>query len=303
MCGESDRTSQTVTSADPRLGVVVLTHNRADELLRTLAQLAALPEQPEIVVVDNASVDDIPHLVRSHFPHIRCVRSNQNLGAAGRNIGVALCGRPYIALCDDDTWWQPGALARAADLFDQHPALAVITGQVLVGEDERPDPACDPMRHSPLAQEPGLPGRALLGFLAGASVVRRAAFLAAGGFDERLFLGAEEDLLALDLASAGWRLAYVDDLLVHHHPSPQRDAAARERLLARNHLLVAWLRRPRTRALALTLDLLRRSRCDRLTRAGVLDALRAAPWAIWRRRVVPTRVEAQLRLLEAAGFR
>ncbi|MGN6700019.1 MAG: glycosyltransferase family 2 protein, partial [Thermomicrobiales bacterium] len=61
--------------------------------------------------------------------------------------------------------------------------------------------------------------------------------------------------------------------------------------------------RPRTRALALTFGLLRRSRRDPLTRAGVLDALRAAPWAIWRRRVVPTRVEAQLRLLEAAGFR
>src|SRR5689334_5545581 len=76
---ECDLIGKPIASADPRLGVVVLTHNRADELLRTLEHLTALPAQPEIVVVDNASVDDIPQLVRSHFPHIRCVRSNQNL--------------------------------------------------------------------------------------------------------------------------------------------------------------------------------------------------------------------------------
>lgn len=44
-------------TADERISVVVITHNRRDELQRTLERLAALPEQPRVVVVDNASSD------------------------------------------------------------------------------------------------------------------------------------------------------------------------------------------------------------------------------------------------------
>jgi len=44
-------------TADPRVSVVVLTHGRCIELLRTVERLCALPERPRIIVVDNASGD------------------------------------------------------------------------------------------------------------------------------------------------------------------------------------------------------------------------------------------------------
>ena len=91
-------------AGDARVGAVVLTHNRAAEVLRTVERLAALPECPKIVVVDNASVDDTAQRLRAAFPDITCVRLARNVGAAGRNAGVRACDRPYIALCDDDTW-------------------------------------------------------------------------------------------------------------------------------------------------------------------------------------------------------
>src|SRR5581483_5855637 len=105
------------TAPDPRVGVVVLTYNRAAELLRTLQRLAALPEQPRIVVVDNASVDGTAALVGERFPDVLCLPLKENAGAAGRNYGIELCDRPYVALCDDDCWWEPGSLRRAADLL------------------------------------------------------------------------------------------------------------------------------------------------------------------------------------------
>ena len=37
----------------------------------------------------------------------------------------------------------------------------------------------------------------------------------------------EEQVLALDLLSKGWRLVYVDEIVAHHHPSSVRDAANR----------------------------------------------------------------------------
>ncbi len=287
---------------DPRVGVVVLTHNRCDELDATLRQLEALPEKPEIVVVDNASRDGTAQMLRAHHPEASCIRLQRNLGAAARNVGACLCDRPYVALCDDDTWWEPGSLHRAADLLDAHPALAVVTARVLVGEDDRLDPACTPMAESPLAAPPGLPGKPLLGFLAGASMVRRAAFIAAGGFEPVLFLGGEEELLAYDLVAAGWQLAYVDELIVHHFPSHVRDAGARRRVLARNRVWVAWLRRPLLSATTETLRLLWRSVHDAGARRALLGVAHGLPWALRHRRVLPRAGERGIRQLERAGF-
>src|SRR5581483_12008916 len=225
------------------IGVVVLTHNRAADLANTLRRLRPLPEAARLVVVDNASVDATADIVRRDFPDVELVRLPVNAGAAGRNAGVAHLDTTYVAFCDDDTWWAPTSLARAATLLDAYPALGLVCGRVLVGEDARDDPASRLMAISPLSATPGLPGRPILGFLCAASMVRRAAFLAAGGFEPRFFLGGEEELLALDLAAAGWALAYIDDIVVHHHPSPRRDAGRRAHLLLRNALWCAWMRR------------------------------------------------------------
>ena len=51
-------------------------------------------------------------------------------------------------------------------------------------------------------------------------MVRTEAFLAAGGFDPVVRFPGEEERLSLDLAAAGWGMAYVDSVTVHHHPSP-----------------------------------------------------------------------------------
>lgn len=51
-----------------RMSVVILTHNRAYELLRTLEHMHALPEQPVLVVVDNASIDNTVALVAKNYP-------------------------------------------------------------------------------------------------------------------------------------------------------------------------------------------------------------------------------------------
>ena len=283
---------------DPRVGAVVLTHNRPAELMRTLERLRALPERPAIVVVDNASREPVAPLVAARFPGVRCVALSRNAGAAGRNAGVRACPRPYVALCDDDTWWEPGSLRRAADLLDAHPRVALLNATVLVGPQNRLDPTCRVMARSPLPRSPDLPGVPLLGFMAGASVVRRDAFLAAGGFAPRLFLGGEERLLAIDLVGRGWALLYRDDLYVHHHPSPQRDAAGRRRLLHRNQLWTAWLRRSARTACAETVTMLAAALHDADARAGLIAALPGLPWALRYRRAPSPAIEAALRSID-----
>lgn len=284
--------------ADRRIAVVMITHNRRQEALASLERLSRLDERPQIVVVDNGSSDGSSEAIAEAFPEVQLVRTEQNLGAAGRNLGVQAAEAPYVALCDDDVWWAPGALGKAADLFDAHSRLAVITGKVLVGEEETVDPVCLEMEQSPLAAEPELPGRPILGFLAGASAVRRDAFIECGGFDRRLFLGGEERWLAAELACRGWRLRYVPEILVHHWPSTLRDAHRRRWHEVRNAIWFAWRRRPVRSALRETLAALRSADATVAVRA-IVAALVGMPWVLRERRVLPDAVERGLELLEA----
>lgn len=285
-------------SAEARVSLVILTHERLAEVTRTVERAVALPDRPAIIVVDNGSRDGTAAALARRFPEISVVALPDNRGAAGRNEGARRAGTPFVAFSDDDTWWAPGALTRAADLLARHPGLALITGRVLVGAAEREDATCRLMAESPLAPARGMPGTPVIGFLAGASVARREAFLGAGGYEPRFFLGGEEALVAVDLLAAGWAIAYVPEVVAHHHPSAARDASRRRSLLARNALWFAWLRRPWRPALRATVAAARRAVTDPAARRGLREAMSGAAWVWRRRRPLPARVEAMLERVE-----
>ncbi|MET8139426.1 glycosyltransferase [Sphaerisporangium sp. NPDC005288] len=287
-----------MTPGDGRVTVVVITMDRREELLRTLGHMTALPERPGVIVVDNGSRDGSADAVARDFPGVRLIRSPHNLGAVARNVAVQEVMTPYVAFCDDDTWWEPGALSRAADLLDAHPRLASVTGRILVEPSLREDPITPELRYSPVPGPPWLPGPALLSILAGASMLRVTAFREAGGFSPRLWLGGEEELLSLDLAARGWWLCWAEDVVVHHAASTVRDRRQRRRLGIRNTLWTAWLRRPAFDALRRTVAVLRSIPKDRASVSAVGAALAGLPWVLRERRVVPMDVERGLRLLE-----
>lgn len=287
-----------MVASDSRTTVVVLTHNRVQEVSRTVEGLLSLPEASAITVVDNGSSDGTSTILARRFPTIRIMTLAANIGAAGRNAGIRASTTPYVALCDDDTWWAPDSLRRAANVLDAHPPVAVVTGRVLVGAEEREDPTCVQMANSPLGGEAGLPGKPVLGFLAGASMIRRAAFLSVGGFEARFFLGGEESLVAADLAAAGWHMLYVPEVVIHHYPSPRRDTGSRRRLLFRNALWFTWLRRPLRSAARVTGRLLRSALHDPYQASGFLQALAGLPWIVRQRRCLPDAIESALLKLD-----
>jgi len=296
-------TGVVMSVTDRRLSVVVITHNRRAELDLALGRLSRLSEQPPVVVVDNGSSDGTAEMVTSRHPDVVLIEPGRNLGAVGRNVGVAAVTTSYVAFCDDDTWYEDGALSRAADLLDRHPTLAVVTAQILVEPGARVDPICDEMADSPLEREPALPGHPLLSFLAGVSIVRREAFVQAGGFSERLWLGGEEELLASDLVRSGWRLAYVPEVVAHHQASSLRDPHLRRRHGIRNTLWFTWLRRPMWSAVRRTARLLPQLPRDRVTAWAIADAVRGLPWVVRERSVVPAHMESGYQRLEEMQLR
>lgn len=280
--------------------VVIATRNRADELARTLRQLTSSRPAPPIVVVDNGSDDDTARVARA-VDGVRVIRLAHNAAAAGRNLGVAAADTPYVAFNDDDSWWEPGALPEAARILDAHPQIGLLAARTLVGPQETDDPVNALMAESPLGREPGLPGPSVLGFLGCAAVVRTRAFAQAGGFSDLLHFGAEERLLALDLAGHGWKLCYVEDLRVHHHPSPQRPPADwRRRIEWRNNQLITWLRLPWRQCVLRTAALSTRALRSRQARAVLAELLVRLPTALRRRQPLPAHVRRQMATLGAA---
>lgn len=281
------------SDASQPVTVVVATRNRWHDLRQSLPR-----HDKPVILVDNGSEDGTPHLVRQNFAHVKVVELERNRGATARNVGVAAARTPYVAFADDDSWWAPRALTLAAGLLDASPRLALIAGRVLVGPLERVDAVSRLMAGAPLGSDPDLPGPNVLGFLACAAVVRRDAYLAAGGFDDVVFFFGEEERLALDLAAAGWGMAYVDDVVAHHHPSPTRGGSGREVLAVRNRLLTAVLRRPWS---VVACQVAAAARGGPRSRQGLAAAVPRFPAALAQRRRLPVEVESRRRLLELAG--
>jgi len=282
---------------DPRVAIVIITRDRPDDLERTLSRLRALPERPAVLVVDNGSADGATARVAARFPGVAVLAQDRDLGAAGRTAGVLAAAAPYIAFCDDDSWWEPGSLSAAADLLDAHADVALLAARVEL-EDGRLEPTCAEMARAPLVGRPGLPGPPVLGFVACGAVVRRDAYLAAGGFEPDWGVGGEEQPLAAKLVDRGWELVYVDRLRAQHRPSRRRDPATRTR--GRCGWRCPGARRDRGAALRFTAAELRGIATDRDRRAGLLAAVRGAPQALRARHAVGLRTERRLSKLASA---
>lgn len=275
---------------DARVTVVVMSRDRRDDLAASMRRHRA-----PVVFVDNASADGSPEVVRRVRPDAHVVRLRENRGAVARTVGVREAATPYVAFADDDSWWAPGALRAAADLLDAHPQVAVVQARILVGPEEREDSFMAVLRDSPLEQGP-LPGPRLLGFVACGAVVRRTAFLDAGGFDPAVPFPGEEEVLTLRLAALGRAVVYADHVVAHHHPATSRHSPdARRRAVARSTLTSALLLRP-WRVVGARLRASLRLGGPRDLPAA-LPTPRQAVSALRRRRRLPAAVERDLRLV------
>src|SRR6478609_10090772 len=95
--------------AEPEVTAVVVTHNAAPWIERSLDSLRGTGA--DVIVVDNASTDATPELVRETFPEARLIEQENRGFGAGNNAGMRAGSGRYFLLLNPDAWLMGGALA------------------------------------------------------------------------------------------------------------------------------------------------------------------------------------------------
>jgi GT2 family glycosyltransferase len=189
--------------------VVVVNWNSGERLK---ACLESLPADAAIVVVDNASADDSLQLASDVRPNAKFIRNFSNRGlAAAINQGVAATSSPYILLLNPDVRVTPDAIETLERVLDDNPRVGAIGGYV--NDRYLPRPLATPW--TVIRENFGLPAKPAksenVGQAAAAALlVRREAFTAAQGFDERFFPAWYEDVdFCRSLRNAGWDIRFA----------------------------------------------------------------------------------------------
>ena len=194
----------------------------------------------EIIVVDNASNDGSPDMVREQFAHVRLLASNSNLGfVRANNQGAAASTGRYVLLLNPDTEVPGGTLARMVTHMDQHPDIGTL-GPRLVGPDGQVQPSrrrfptlttaflestvlqqCFP--HNRVLERYFIQDRSDdeeqdVDWLVGACLlIRRETWEQVGPLDENIFMYSEELDWCRRAKTAGWRVVYVPWAKIVHH--------------------------------------------------------------------------------------
>src|SRR3984885_2846971 len=115
------------------ISVIIVGWNAKHYLELCLQSLADTPPRRsmEVIVVDNASSDGSAEMIESRFPHVKLIRSSENLGfSKGNNLGIRQCQGRYIALVNPDVIVFPGVLDTLADFLDQNPKVGNVGPRV-----------------------------------------------------------------------------------------------------------------------------------------------------------------------------
>ena len=244
----------------PEVSAILVNYNAGSELANALESIKADCSQTswESVVVDNASTDGSADVVAT-FPKSTLIRNAANVGfGRGINQAVAVSRAPLLLFINPDCRLVPGAIAALRFVLEAEPSCAIVGPRILdpdgsVQGSARGDPDMltglfgrtgalrvllpflPVARRNVVVEEAVRAGDAsvVVDWVSGACMlVRRDAFLAAGGFDERFFLYWEDADLCRRLRNLGFDIRYVPGATAVHQVGRSSRTARRSSIHA-----------------------------------------------------------------------
>lgn len=232
------------TGQTPKLSVVLITANRSGLLDRCLESLKGPLSSisHEIILVDNASVDDTVNMVKRNYPEITLILNQVNRGVApARNQALRIAKGELILIFDDDAMLAEGSFEDLIAFIELSPEIGLVGVRVLRPDGSEQDtkrgfpapwhvllrritsggkwPWVRSTTYMRLHQLDGVDlTRPLeVNFLEGVfQLIKREAFLKVGLLDESMFYGFEDSDYCARMQKAGYKCFFYPYLTVRH---------------------------------------------------------------------------------------
>jgi len=116
----------------PLVSVITVNYNQSQVTLDLLASLRKISyPHIETIVVDNASPNDDPDLIKINFPEITLIKSKKNLGfAGGNNLGIEKSKGEYLLFINNDTEVPKGFIEPLVAFFQSHPDAGMVSPKI-----------------------------------------------------------------------------------------------------------------------------------------------------------------------------
>jgi len=117
-------------SAD--VAVIIVSFQSREHIAACLDSLREGQGKIRVIVVDNASSDGTPQLVRERFSDVTLVTLPQNVGfAAGVNRGIGECpDARFFFLVNPDSVVMPSAIPKMVSFAEEHPEVGILGPRV-----------------------------------------------------------------------------------------------------------------------------------------------------------------------------
>jgi GT2 family glycosyltransferase len=234
------------------LSVITVNYNGLKD---TCALIESIPfnENMEVIVVDNASLQDEASLIQKRYPQVKIIRSEKNLGfAGGNNLGIQESDGKYLFLVNNDTVFEDFNVQTLIDRLESSPQIGMICPKIRftwgnkpiqyagytplsritvrnrsIGFGEEDHRQYDIAHPTPYAH-----GAAML--------VKRAIIEKVGYMPEDYFLYYEELDWSMMLKRAGYEIWYDPSCTIYHKESQStgQDSPLRTYYITRNRLLL-----------------------------------------------------------------
>ena len=221
--------------------IVIVTYNSRAPVERCLASLAAHPPSAavETIVVDNASADGTPALVRERFPSVRLVENAGNVGySRAVNQGIRLAAGRFVLILNPDIVVRPGSIDALIDFMERTPDAGIAGAKLVYADGSlqysarsfytigslvyrrtvlgRLFPRAKPLRRHLLLDDPHESTRVVDWVIGACMMVRREALERVGAMDERFFLYFEDIDWCFRMGKQGWKVYYVPASVMTH---------------------------------------------------------------------------------------
>ena len=247
------------------VGICIATHNRREDLTRTLREIARLDPPPaEIIIAADGCTDGTAEFVAREYPAARMIVHDEPRGSIpSRNEMASICtSEIYLSLDDDSHPIETDFISRLAKLFAENAALAAASFPQRT--DEFP---------ASLAQTTFSPSHFTGMYANSGAAIRRSVFTALGGYPDFFRHAYEEPDFALRCCAAGWEVRHETSLTIRHHfTSAMRNEMRTHHRHARNELWSVLLRCPAPQLFAVALF--------RLARQAGYAARRGFGWLV-----------------------